>query len=169
MEIRDAGLASNSSEQDPAYLHPGRVGLILLQDLEEGNPDVLVAGVCAESRAPALRIPAEVAEGMFDIAALALWRRLPEVDWRPEGVARDPELLEELVTAEPNVQRIALAEALDQIRHAHLWTRSEDRARAAQFARGVLAPAASRVHPVLERRFDWWVRRVGDSFSFGRK
>lgn len=170
MAIRDSPFSTLSSDQDPAYLHPGRVVLILLQDLEEGDPDALAVGALAESRAPALSVSATAAEEVLGESAFALWTALPEVSWGgATGPDDDGELLEDLVTADAVVQRIALAEALDQLRHAHLWENAAERVRAAQVAREVLAPAAARVHPVLERRFNWWVRRVGDSFKFGRK
>jgi hypothetical protein len=169
MEPREAAAANLTSDQDPEYLHPGRVSLILLTDLGEVDPDVLAAGACAESRVPALRIPTGVAQGVLGEAAFAHWRALPDLDWACTAELGHAELLEGLVTASGAVQKIALAEALDQIRHAHLWTDSTTRAQAAHLAKEVLAPAASRVHPVLERRFNWWVRRVGESFSFRQK
>jgi len=161
-------------EDDFRYLHPGRVVLILLSDLEERDPGALEAGALAESRDVALR-----AEGAPP---------LPQPDWwgasdggvaasgtggdeapTPEGggpaaapgVLSDEELLEALVTASPRIQRLALAEALDQLRHAHLWSEARHRARAAALARGVFLPLAGRAHPILERRLGWWVRKVG--------
>jgi hypothetical protein len=167
-------MRARSAASDPAHLHPGRVALILLRDVGEVDPDVLAAGILAESRDVRLRVTGESAEEVLGARAFRFWERLPELDWTaapdlPAAEDGDGELLEALVTAEPAVQRIALSEALDQIRHAHLWAGAEERARAARVAGAVLAPAATRVHPVLARRFDWWVRRVANSFRFERK
>ena len=55
--------------------------------------------------------------------------------------------------APEEVQRIALAERLDHLRHAHLWT---DRARqraAHDVALRIYAPVAERVHPTMARRY----------------
>jgi hypothetical protein len=169
MELRDAIPAALPSDQDPAYLHPGRVVLILIQDLDERDPDLLSAGALAESRQPELRVSAKVAEHALGPDGYAVWRALPPMNWSATGGATDGEVLEALVTADDSVRRIALSEALDQLRHAHRWESGDERARAAELAREVLAPAATRTHAGLERRFNWWIRRVGESLRFGRK
>jgi hypothetical protein len=146
MEVRHGLLPS---EDDPRYLHPGRVVLILLGDVEEDDPGVLGAGALAESRDMELRV--ESAPG------------LPFPDWGRGlgGELTDSELLEELVTLPTEMQGVAMAEALDQLRHAHLWSDPVQRGRAAALAEAVFLPLAPRIHPVLERRLGWWVRRVG--------
>ncbi|MEX2295320.1 MAG: hypothetical protein WD804_03285, partial [Gemmatimonadota bacterium] len=105
MALRDSPFSTLSSDQDPAYLHPGRVVLILLQDLEEGDPDALAAGALAESRDPALSVSATVAEEVLGESAFALWTALPDVSWGgATGPDDDGELLEGLVTADAVVQ-----------------------------------------------------------------
>lgn len=165
MALRSMGAHALSSEEHPAWLHPGRVALILMDDFEELDPGVLMAGTLAESRDLELRLEEKAAgevlghvAGSFD-----LWKALPAIPWRVSGqldADADASLLEALVLAPPGVQRVAMAEALDHIRHAHLWESREERRRAADLAREVIAPLAPRVHPTLERRIEWWVRRV---------
>jgi hypothetical protein len=136
------------SEDDPRYLHPGRVALILMGDVDEDDPGVLEAGVQAETRDVKLRVAGAPA--------------LPIPDWMAysgKGLP-DEDLLESLVTLPPGMQRVAMAEALDHLRHAHLWADPAQRGRAAALAERVFLPLAPRVHPVLERRLEWWVRRV---------
>jgi hypothetical protein len=137
------------SEEDFRYLHPGRVVLILLGDLEEADPGLLEAGALSETRELELR-----ADGAPD---------LPLPDWGRGlgGEVPDDELMEALVTLPEDLQGVAMAEALDQFRHAHLWPDRTHRARAAALAEGVYLPLAARVHPILVRRLTWWTRRVG--------
>jgi hypothetical protein len=146
MEIRHRLLPS---EDDPRYLHPGRVALILLGDLKETASGVLEAGVLAETRD-------------LDLGAQGA-PQLPIPDWGLGGGREltDDDLLEALLTLPPGERRVAMAEALDHLRHAHLWPSRGQQARAAALAEGVFLPLAPRVHPVLERRLRWWVRRVG--------
>jgi hypothetical protein len=150
MEVRHLLL---SSEDDPRYLHPGRVVLILLGDVEEDDPGVLGAGALAESREMELRVGSAPA--------------LPLPDWGRGfgGEMSDSELLEALITLPTDMQGVAMAEALDQLRHAHLWSDPAHRARAAALGQGVFLPLAPRVHPAMERRLRWWVRRVGPGLT----
>jgi hypothetical protein len=68
------------------------------------------------------------------------------------------DLAERLLIADPAVQLIAVAERLDQLRHAHLWN-DPARARAAHdLAVRVYAAIAERVDATLSRRYDWWCR-----------
>lgn len=53
---RQAGPHALGSDQHPDFLHPGRSVLILLQDLRETDPGVLIVGALAESRNPRLRV-----------------------------------------------------------------------------------------------------------------
>lgn len=164
---REGGDAALPSDRHPAFLHPGRTILILLDDLDEDRPVALAAAALAESRDIPLRVSFDQARG-WDEEAARLQEELPEVPWRAvDREDADAVLLEELVTAPTQVRRIALAEALDQIRHAHLWERPGDRARAAELTRRVFAPTAERTHPTLARRFRWWERRVAPALSRG--
>jgi hypothetical protein len=163
MAVRSIGERALSSEDHPAYLHPGRVLLILMDDLEVSDSHLLPVGMLTESRDRELRLSeVEVREVLKEWdGAFELWKNLPFIDWGVSASAdTDVVLLEELVIASPEVQRVAMAEALDHLRHAHLWESQPERLRAANLARGVFEPLAPRVHPTLERRLAWWVRRV---------
>jgi len=174
MERREG---SGLPEDDPDFLRPGRTVLILVEDVRENDPRVLAVGALAESRRDELRLePDEVARllasGGDPAEELEWWRALPALGWKgvpSEGQADewsyDERLLEDLVIAPPPVQRIALAEGLDQIRHAHLWSSPADRQRAAAIARRVLHPLATRVDETLARRYGWWLRRVGPALE----
>jgi len=170
MRARESGPHALPSDQHPAYLHPGRTVLILLQDLKESQASVLAAAALSESRDTPLRVDLDVARDLLDERGLRTWSALPVVDWRGKTHGTetdggpddgDQELLEALVTAEESVVKIALAEALDHLRHAHLLPDMNERVRAAALAEEVFVPVAARVHSVLERRLNWWTRRVG--------
>jgi (p)ppGpp synthase/HD superfamily hydrolase len=170
MQARENGSHALPSDQHPTFLHPGRTVLILLQDLDETDGSVLAAAALSESRDTSLRVAPAIARELLDEKGFSTWNSLPVVDWQGEahgtGSDRGPEngdreLLEALVTADVPVAKVALAEALDHLRHAHLLTERNERVRAALLAERVYAPVAERVHPVLERRLNWWTRRVG--------
>jgi hypothetical protein len=168
MSLREPERGGLPSDHHPAYLHPGRTGLILMEDLAERDPRVVALGILAESRDLSVRVdPAQVDE-VCGPEATGWWRALPIPGWHGsedgsggDGVLSDGALLEALVVAPAPVQRVALAEALDQVRHAHLWESPEERRRALELVEGVFAPVAPRVDPVVDRRFAWWLRRVG--------
>jgi hypothetical protein len=139
-----------------------------VEDLMEVDPRVLAVGALTESRDLHLRArgsAAFTALRSFELGeeACGWWEGLPFPKWSlAEGDEEtDGALLEALVTAEGPIQRVVLAEALDQLRHAHRWDSPASRNRAAQLAERVLHPVAARVHPNLARRYAWWIRRVG--------
>lgn len=149
----DARLGSH----DPHLLHPGRSALILLLDTAEVRGAVLAAAMLAESERPELGASAARArEGLMEreVGAAAAEAALA---WAAEvPMPGDEDLAERLVVADEEVQRAALAERLDHLRHAHLWGDPE-RARSAHArAVEVYLPVAERVHPVLARRYLWW-------------
>jgi len=168
MAVREWGENALPSDHHPAFLHPGRTVLILLGDFEETSPRLIAAAALAESRDLDLRVsPGEARQalgGEGGEGAFELWGNLPSIQWRGPVDGTEPDidaaLLEELVLAPSEVQRVAMAEALDHLRHAHLWESAEERRRAATLAREVFEPLSSRVHPTLERRLGWWLRRV---------
>jgi hypothetical protein len=170
MSVRETGARALPSDQHPAFLHPGRTVLILLGDLDETDPRLLSVGALAESRDLDLQLSPDVAREALrgEEGAFELWAGLPSIRWRdganPSDSDANPDtdaaLLEELVLAPQEVQRVAMAEALDHLRHAHLWESAAERKRAADLAREVFEPLSSRVHPTLERRLRWWLRRV---------
>jgi len=165
---RERGPDALSNDQHPAFLHPGRTVLILIQDVMETDPRVLAVGALAESRDLQLRASrsaaltalrsfeqGEEACDWWEALPLPVWS-LSEGDEETDGV-----LLDTLVTTEVPLQQVVLAEALDQLRHAHRWDSPQSRTRAAELAERVLHPIAAQVHPNLARRYAWWTHRVG--------
>ncbi len=178
MAPRDSGPRALPTDQHPAFLHPGRTVLILLDDLGETDPRILAVGALAESRDTELRVRRKNAlralEGLGDTEeeAFGWWKALPRLDWsatedEKQGTGED--FLERLVTASEPLQQVVLAEALDHLRHAHLWPSRSDQLRALELAESVLKPVADRTHPALERRYSWWTRRVGQSLRSVRE
>lgn len=147
-------------DHDPRYLHPGRTALVAMDDAGVRDPVLLAAAILAETEEPRLACDADAVAGQGDPRlqdALALARGLPSPGC--------PDLAEELVTAEEGVRLVALSERLDQLRHLRLWA-EEGRVRdAGEEVVRVYLPVAERTHPVLARRFRWWVRRVGPGIS----
>ena len=115
----------------------------------------------AESERAELRVDAEVVEATLTgggeatagSAGAVVAQLLRGV---PSATAED--LAERLLLAEPEVQLIAVAERLDQLRHAHLWNDLERARSAHRVAVDVYAAIAERVHAKLSRRYDWWCR-----------
>lgn len=173
---REFGAVAMPSDH-PAFLHPARTVLILLDDLAERDGWMMSVGALAESRDLQLRVPDETVRELFLGSrppgseagpgittagrALAWWEALPVPDWRGSGTPRDDDLVELLVSAPEAVLRLVLVEALDQLRHAHLWESRAERIRARELTERVFEPLAPRAHPVLDRRFAWWLRRIG--------
>lgn len=149
-----------ADDHDPDYLHPGRSALILLQDTGELNPVLLAAAALTESRRPELRTsdrgalegcPPELRALLEQ--ALALRSEIPE--------SGDPRLLERLVAAPAAVRRVALAEGLDHVRHAHMWTGPRNLPAVLDEVESVWEPLARRTHELLTRRFERWKRATG--------
>lgn len=150
MEPRRAQLPD---EHDPAYLHPGRCPLICMEDLEMRDVALLAASTLIESERSELAVPpdrilaelgAEVAELVAEVPA-----------------SGSDELAEILVVARPGVRMVALAERLDQLRHAHLWADPDRKRAALEEATRIYLPVAQRTDAVLERRYRWWCAMFG--------
>jgi hypothetical protein len=144
-------------DHDPRFLHPGRTALILMDDVGFADPEGLAAAILSETESPDLACGPEASRPDDPEPlgyALAQAHRIPRME-------DEEELAEALVTAPEPIPVIALAEYLDQLRHLRLWADpARVRARGDTASR-ILVPFAGRVHPVLARRFEWWVRRVG--------
>jgi hypothetical protein len=139
-------------------LHPGRTALILLLDTEERRASVLAAAALAESERPEVRVErSELVRSLGNDEVLALLDAVPAPD------AED--LVEALLLAPSEVQLVAVAERLDQLRHAHLWNEPERALAAHRQAVDVYAAIAARVHPKLSRRYDWWCRMFERNYS----
>lgn len=145
-------------DHDPHYLHPGRSALILLLDTGELNPVVLAAAALVESRRPDLRVD-DVAvrrgagEGPVALElgrALSLRAEVPPIE--------SPDLIERLVTGSEAVRRVALAERLDHVRHAHMWHEGTRVPELLEEVWGVWIPVAERSHARLALRFRHWAQ-----------
>lgn len=135
-------------DRHPDFLHPARTALILMEDLGVDSPDVVAAGVLAETLYPEfVADPADVDGRMIR----ELLRRLP----MPAG---EGDYLAEALEAAPEAVRlIALAERLDHARHLHLREPDEWAAFHDETCRAY-RPVAAETHPTLARRYDWWCR-----------
>ena len=165
-------------DHDFRYLHPGRTVLILLEDVGLTDAGPLAAAALAESMDPELQVPTERVEEELgaEVARLRDWIPVP----RGRGAGgKGPSLLEEFLAAPEPLQKGALAERLDQLRHLHIRARDQRQesgrgsgpageppwGRVAREAREVYLPLAHRVDPVLHRRYAWWCRKVGAQFE----
>ena len=139
-------------EHDPAYLHPGRSILVLLQDVGPLNATALAAAAVHESEDPRFRLEASAVRRELGDAVADLATSLP--------LPTDEDLVERLVTLDLGARLAALAERLDHIRHAHLrddpawWRALRDEVTVAW------APVAERTHPRLADRYRAWLRAI---------
>jgi hypothetical protein len=139
-------------EHDPAFLHPGRTILILLQDVGPLRSDLLAAAAVHESEEARFRL--DLVDVRRELGAPVADRvaTLP--------LPTDDDLVERLVTLDEGARLAALAERLDHIRHAHL---REDPARWRALREEVSAawaPVAERTHPRLADRYRAWLRAI---------
>lgn len=148
-------LSAGLDDHSPAYLHPARTALILMDDAGVSHATTLAAALLTETRDPALRADAVEVDRLGN-AVRGLLSTIP---------APDPEerVLESLVTAASQARLIAVAERLDHARHLHLRPPEEWRAYHALTCASY-APAAARAHPLLGRRLEWWCRMFRDRY-----
>jgi hypothetical protein len=143
-------LAQLDDDHHPAFLHPGRSILILMRDVALTDPVALATAALLESEHATLRADA----GSLDCP------RAEEVADRVRAVPQpgDPALAERLLRLDEGTLLAALAERLDQLRHAHLsrdldWWRGLH-----EEAMAVWLPMAERGHPRLATRYGHWAR-----------
>lgn len=139
LTVRDSVI---EDDHDPRYLHPARTIRIAIADARCDDPLALAAAAFVDSLDASL-VP--------DVPASLR----PHVDAVPVPGAHPEDLLERLVTADPDAAVIALAERLDQARHAHLRHDLDARAIHAE-VRAIYVPAARRVSATIARRFERW-------------
>lgn len=146
-------LAAIEDDHHPAYLHPGRTVLVLLGDVGALPVSALCAAAVHETQDAALRVDVTTVREALGEEVADIVSSLP--------LPGDERLLERLVTLEEAPLLAALAERLDQLRHAHLredhawWRAIYDEAEA------VWVPVAERTHPRLADRFRHWRRTFG--------
>lgn len=139
-------------EHDPAYLHPGRSILVLLQDVGPLKATVLAAAAVHESEEARFRLDASEVRRQLGDEVTGMLESLP--------LPTDDELVERLVTLDLGARLAALAERLDHIRHAHLqddparWRALRDEVTVAW------APVAERTHPRIADRYRAWLRAI---------
>ena len=138
---------------DPALLHPGRTVLILTLDVAFRDAAGLAAAALVESEQPELRVTSAVVQKSLG-HELAAW--VAAVPIAGDG------LTETLVTAPHAVRLVALAERLDQCRHAKFWADRDARLRAHEQAQAVYGPVAERTDAALARRFAHWSRAFAE-------
>jgi (p)ppGpp synthase/HD superfamily hydrolase len=141
--------AAIGDEHDPAYLHPARTALILLDDVGMQDADVLYAAVVHDAARPGLAMRSD------DLRDLAGDRAADIIDRLPNPDADADTIMETLVTLPAGVLALYLASQLDLARHLHLgdpagWTAGHARVTAS------LIPLAHRCNPLLAKRFERW-------------
>lgn len=160
--LQEAGVHRSphfTDEEDPAWLHPGRVLLLLRVDAGVSDPEVLrwAAGVdqaFAPWTAPGTRAVLDAVgfptleRGLFQ-AEVQEWD-----DWLTAAVLLDSPW-----------DLVLLADALDHLRHLHVNPDPGLRARGARVAEALIAPVADRAGGTLQRRIRWWVRRVAPGLA----
>jgi (p)ppGpp synthase/HD superfamily hydrolase len=150
-------IASLEDDHDPAYLHPGRSVLVLLRDVGALPPEILAAAAVHETEDAELRVDPALVRSVLGDAVAEVVKSLP--------LSGDERLAERLVLLDEGARLAALAERLDQLRHAHL-REDPDRWRAIhEEAAAAWLPVAERTHPRLADRYRHWhrtfARRLG--------
>ena len=137
----------------PDFLHPGRTVLVLALDCGLRDVTGLAAAALLES---------EHAEVRADLATVRRSIGNEVADWLGSVPLPGPGLTEALLGAPREVQLVALAERLDQCRHAKFWTDLSAKRRILEEVEAIYGPVAQRIEASLGRRFTHW------SWAFGR-
>lgn len=173
--IRDGGLVLETldramaprlerlnDDHDPRFLHPGRTVLVSLEDGGLRDAGDLAVAAALESFSPELR-------GSPGGSPPGPGGPVPEgdgpLDWvfeeaRELGSWTAPDRAERILSVREELQVVALAEWLDQLRHLRHWADHEVQELAGQVTVSLYLPLARRVSETLARRLDWWHRRV---------
>ncbi len=149
-------LAVMEDDHDPDHLHPGRSAVILLDDVRLADPIALSAACLLDTRRNDLEVPDREVTQHVSPAVTAFRKVVP----RSGSVT----LLEDLLASEPDVVLVALAERLDQIRHAHMWGDLSEARGAHQEAAEVYLKMAERAHARLAARYTHWCRAFGERY-----
>lgn len=164
VRVLEGRTALPGGEEDPAFLHPARTILILMDDAALLDPVALAASSLIDRW---IGFPCHLPEsacGLLPSGIRAFW------DLLPPGRAgeTDPDRLREALERLPVPLRAGvLSSGLDRIRHLHLDVAGGPVSAGGviEEARGVLAPMAEHTFPVLDRRFRWWLRRVAPGLA----
>jgi (p)ppGpp synthase/HD superfamily hydrolase len=147
-------LAVLDDDHHPDYLHPGRTAVILLDDVGLADPVALAAASILDTRRGDLEVGDREATERLNPEVTAFRKAVPR--------AGSPTLLEDLLASEHDVVLVALAERLDQVRHAHLWGNLSEARVAHEEAREVYTKMAERTHARLAARYTHWGRAFGE-------
>ncbi len=149
-------LAGFDDDHDPEYLHQGRTVVVLLDDVGFADPVALAAACLLDTRRGDLEAPdSEVTEHVSP-AVTAFRKAVPR--------SSSDTLLEDLLASEYDVVLVALAERLDQVRHAHQWGDPSEARAAHQEATEVYLKMAERTHARLAARYSSWCRAFKEGY-----
>ena len=149
-------LAVIHDDHDPDYLHPGRTVVVLLDDVGLADPLALAAACVLDTRRGDLEPPDREVTERVSADVTAFRSAVP----RPGSDT----LLEDLLASEPDVILVALAERLDQVRHAHMWGDLAEARAAHQEASEVYLKMAERTHALLATRYTHWCRAFSEGY-----
>ncbi len=149
-------LAAIDDDHDPDYLHPGRTAVVLLDDVGLADPVALAAACLLDTRRVDLEPPDREVTEHVSPAVTVFRSAVPR-----SGSAT---LLEDLLASEPEVALVALAERLDQIRHAHLWGVMSEARAAHEEAYEVYLKMAERTHARMAARYASWCRAFRERY-----
>ena len=154
-------LAVIDDDHDHDYLHPGRTVVILLDDVGLFDPVALAAACLLDTRRLELEAPDDETSAHVSPDVTAFRNAVPR--------SGSDTLLEDLLTSEPDVVLVALAERLDQVRHAHLWGNVSEARVAHEEASEVYLKMAERAHAQLAARYTSWCRAFGEKYLAGAR
>ena len=149
-------LAALDDDHHPDYLHPGRTTVILLDDVGLADPVALAAASLLDTRRGDLEVPDHEIDDLVSHDVTAFRRAVPR--------SGSETLLEDLLGSEQDVVLVALAERLDQVRHAHLWDDSSEGREVHQEVSNVYLKMAERTHDRLAARYAYWHRAFGERY-----
>ena len=98
-------------------LHPARTALILIEQAGCRSATLIAAGELTETLFEAARVTPEVVRALNE----EVWQSVQAV---PDPLESQDMLTEMLISAEPEIALVAVAERLDHARHLHMRDRS---------------------------------------------
>jgi len=131
-----------------AYLHPGRTVLILVRDVGHAHAESLAISALLESESESLRVDSRQIESEIGEQVARALAEIP--------APGDERLVERLVSLP--LRLAALAERLDQLRHAHLHPDAKWWATIHEETTRAWLPVAERTHERVAQRYRHWHR-----------
>ena len=133
-----------------AYLHPGRTVLILVRDVGHAHAESLAISALLESESESLRVDSRQVESEIGEQVARALAEIP--------APGDERLVERLVLLPLTSRLAALAERLDQLRHAHLHPDAKWWATIHEETTRAWLPVAERTHERVAQRYRHWHR-----------